>query len=107
MTQETEMTELEIEDGDFGYEETKADHEDGYDSNGPTLKTLSNAIQCWALQNDCARYADNRKHRGMTVQEAALAFAVPVERVLAAVEWHYWMFLEGEGATATIMHEGE
>lgn len=93
---------------DFSFEpDIKADDEDGYDDNGPTLRTLANAIQCWALQNDCARYAENKKHPGMTVAEAAMAFCVPVERVQAAVDWHYWMFTTGAGPEAVIEHEGE
>ena len=90
------------------FADKKADHEPGYDGNGPTLSTLANAIQCWALLNDEQRRQERREaHEGMTAGEAAIAFAVPLQRAVQAVEWHYWMFLSGEGSEAIIEHEGE
>lgn len=94
---------------DFKFEaDIKADHETGFDDNGPTLSTLANAIQCWSITNDAQRRREiGSKHSGVTVAEAALAFAVPVERAIQAVEYHYWMFLTGDGPDGIIEHEGE
>ncbi len=86
---------------DLGIRE-KDDWEVGYQPDGsPTLATLSNAVQCWALLQ---LYATDTT---VTVGAAALAFCIPPARVAAAVEWHAWMFLGGDGPNATIEHEGE
>lgn len=83
--------------------------DEGFGDNGPTLLTLGKAIQCWSIANLNARCREVgwRKAVGPTLGEAALAFALPMERIKAAVENHYWMFLTGEGSDAIIEHEGE
>lgn len=88
-----------------------ADHDEGFNDDGPTLRTLAAAIQCWSITNLSARVRDVgcKAAVGPTLGEAALAFALPVERIKSAVEWHYWMFLTGDGADADLVieHEGE
>ncbi|WP_338577248.1 hypothetical protein V8J38_16560 [Brevundimonas olei] len=88
-----------------------ADHDEGFNDDGPTLRTLAAAIQCWSITNLSARARDVgwKAAVGPTLGEAALAFALPVERIKSAVEWHYWMFLTGDGADADLVieHEGE
>lgn len=85
----------------------------GYTDDGPTLPTLAAAIQCWSLTNVTARSKDLPASTPFaswpTVGEAALAFALPVERVRQAVDWHPWMFTTGDGPVAdlSIEHEGE
>lgn len=83
--------------------------DEGYGENGPTLRTLAGAVQCWSMTNLLARTTESgwREAKGTTLAEAALAFALPLERIKAAVEWHYWMFLTGDGPDAVIEHEGE
>ena len=65
----------------------------------PTLMTLGNAVQCWAL---C------QKKRPVTFGLAALAFDTPVERIAEAVENHPWLFACDGGPLADreIEHEG-
>jgi len=85
--------------------------DEGFGDNGPTLLTLGKAIQCWSITNLDARVREVgwRKAVGPTLGETALAFALPIERIKAAVENHYWMFLTGDGADADLVieHEGE
>ena len=54
---------------------------------------FSNAVQVWSVLQE----------RSTTVNEAALAFNVRPEIIRQAVEWHAWMYLDGD----TIEHEGE
>lgn len=68
----------------------------------PTLAMLGNAVQVWSITNSAAA-------KDVTVGDAALAFMLPTSRIAEAVEWHYWMFLSGDGPleTRTIEHDGE
>jgi len=85
--------------------------DEGFGEDGPTLMTLGKAVQCWSITNLNARLREvGRKAAiGPTVGEAALAFALPIDRIKAAVENHYWMFLTGDGPDADLVieHEGE
>jgi len=85
--------------------------DEGFGDNGPTLLTLGKAIQCWSITNLEARTREVgwRNAVGPTLGEAALAFALPIERIKAAVENHYWMFLTGDGPDADLVieHDGE
>jgi len=87
------------------------EHEEGFKSDGyPTLRSLSNAIQVWSISVWAARRADGGPDaQPITVADVALSFMLPTELVAAAVEYHYWMFLDGDGPleTRTIEHEGE
>ena len=88
------MSDDDLDEGELGFK----------DDGSPTLATLSNAIQCWAMLQE-----QDRPARDVTVGDAAMAFCLPPERIAAAVEHHYWMFLAGEGPlqTRTIEHDGE
>jgi hypothetical protein len=60
----------------------------------PGIALFANALQVWAM-------AQNRVE--VTVQEAALAFNTTEAVIRQAVEWHAWMFLNGD----FIDHDGE
>jgi hypothetical protein len=63
--------------------------------------TLGNAIQCWSL---CKLTSTDRM---VSVAEAATTFCLPPERIIAAVNNHPWLYLDGDGVTAKIGHDGE
>lgn len=68
---------------------------DDWDEDGnPTVSLFANAVQVWS-------WAQARAV--VTVEEAALAFNVKPELIVQAVEWHPWLFLNGN----FIEHEGE
>ncbi len=85
--------------------------DEGFGDDGPTLMTLGKAVQCWSITNLNARLREVgwKAATGPTLGEAALAFALPIDRIKAAVENHYWMFLTGDGPDADLVieHEGE
>ncbi len=61
---------------------------------GISTRFFADAIQCWASTNP---------QEICTVQNAAMAFNMPLEDIRHAVEFHPWMFLLGDG----IEHDGE
>lgn len=65
----------------------------------PAIDVVANAIQFWATRRDNA-----------TVADAAAAFNADPRMVIAAVDWHYAMFLSGprdDYSKLIIEHEGE
>ena len=77
------------------------DHDLGFGMDGlPTTATLANAIQVWSLLQI--------KQPVTVARDVATSFNVPPERVKLAVEYHYWMGLDGPCApieARTIWHE--
>ena len=98
------MSDLVAEDSglDLDPEPELSESELGYQPGGrPTLMTLANAVQCWAL---------SQGRREVTFGEAALAFNITPERVSQAVELHCWLFTldtDRPVAERRIEHEGE
>ncbi len=74
-------------------DEANLDTGQSWDEGRPTISHFANAIQVWAYLQG----------RGVTVLEAAMTFNAKPEVVRAAVEYHAWMFLDGD----SIEHEGE
>lgn len=79
-----------------------ADERTGWDTEtgAPGIALFNNAIQVWAVA----------QQRPVSVADAARAFNVSPERIVEAVEEHYWMFLEGipgDYEYLMIEHEGE
>ena len=87
---------------DLDPEPDLSESELGYQPDGrPTLMTLANAVQCWAL---------SQGRREVTFGEAALAFNIAPERVAQAVELHCWLFTldtDRPLVERRIGHEGE
>lgn len=70
---------------------------------GPGIVLFARAVQVWAVLN-APRLGE------ASVAAAAAAFNVEPGRVIEAVDWHPWMFLDGpddDYTRLTIQHEGE
>lgn len=70
------------------------------ETGAPGIALFNSAVQVWSALQD----------RPTSVAEAALAFNVTPQRIVEAVERHYWMFLDGPADDFTqlmIEHEGE
>lgn len=85
----------------FAFERWAADRQ-GWDTEtgAPGIALFNNAVQVWAIS----------QMRPVSVADAARAFNIAPERVVEAVEEHYWMFLEGSPGdyeNLMIEHEGE
>lgn len=71
------------------------------ETGAPSKPHFAGVVQTYALMQQ-------RDH--VTVEEIATALNVQPRRVIEAVEWHYWMFLEGpddQPLKQWIYHEGE
>ncbi len=82
---------------DWSADKIETDQETG----APGIASFANAVQMWST---------NQLLRPTTVREAAAVFNVAPERIIQAVEYHYWMFLSGDPENPldqTIEHDGE
>lgn len=90
------VTRLVDEDGEDERGFTRRDswNQDRDEDAAPGISLFANALQVWTM-------AQNKQV--VTVHEAALSFNVRPEIIIQAVNYHAWMFLDGD----LIEHDGE